>query len=190
MDVAAKSSGIAPHVPSTDRSQPNGWRNSHEDRRHRRHWPHRFNVVSRLQKRGHEVIAASPKTGINTITGEGLTDALIGAQVVVDLANSPDFEDHAVMAFFQTAGHNIAAAEQAAGVRHHIALSVVGSDRLPNSGYLRAKVAQEDLIKASGIPYTIMRSTQFFEFASGIAQAAPTGDGAPADRPLPAGRRG
>ena len=133
------------------------------------------NVVSRLQKRGHEVIAASPNTGINTITGEGLADALVGAQVVVDLANSPNFEDHAVMEFFQTAGRNLLAAEAAAGVRHHIALSVVGSDRLPLSGYLRAKVAQENLIKTASIPYTILRSTQFFEFAAGIAQSATNG---------------
>jgi uncharacterized protein YbjT (DUF2867 family) len=132
-------------------------------------------VVSNLRQKGHEVVAASPNTGVNTITGEGLADAIAGAQVVVDLANSPNFTDEAVMAFFTTAGRNIAAAEKAAGVRHHIALSVVGSDRLPDSGYLRAKLAQEELIKASGIPYTIIRSTQFFEFLGGIAQAATDG---------------
>lgn len=133
-------------------------------------------VVSNLRAKGHEVIAASPNKGVNTITGEGLNDAVSGAQVVIDLANSPDFADDAVMAFFTTAGRNIAAAEMSAGVRHHIALSVVGSDRLPESGYLRAKVAQEELIKASGIPYTIIRSTQFFEFLGAIAQSATDGE--------------
>ncbi len=133
-------------------------------------------VVSKLRQEGHEVIAASPNTGVNTITGEGLAEAVAGAQVVIDLANSPDFADDAVMAFFKTSGRNITAAEKAAGVRHHIALSVVGSDRLPESGYLRAKVAQEELIKASGIPYTIIRSTQFFEFLGGIAQSATDGE--------------
>ena len=132
-------------------------------------------VVTNLRQKGHEVVAASPNTGVNTITGEGLTEAVAGAQVVIDLANSPDFADDAVMAFFKTSGGNLAAAEKAAGVRHHVALSVVGSDRNPDSGYLRAKVAQEDLIKASGIPYTIIRSTQFFEFLGGIAQAATDG---------------
>ena len=133
-------------------------------------------VVSNLRQKGHEVIAASPNTGVNTITGEGLAEAVAGAQVVVDLANSPDFADDAVMAFFKTSGRNLMAAEKAAGVRHHIALSVVGTDRLPDSGYLRAKVAQEELIKASGIPYTIIRSTQFFEFLGGIAQSATDGE--------------
>ena len=109
-------------------------------------------------------MAASPDSGVNTITGEGLAEALAGAQVVVDVANSPSFEDRAVLEFFQTSGRNLLAAEAAAGVKHHIALSVVGADRLPDSGYLRAKMAQESLIKASGIPYTIVRSTQFFEF--------------------------
>lgn len=132
-------------------------------------------VVANLRQKGHEVIAASPNTGVNTITGQGLAEALAGAQVVVDLANSPDFADDAVMAFFKTSGSNLAAAEKAAGVRHHIALSVVGSDRNSDSGYLRAKVAQEEAIKASGIPYTIIRSTQFFEFLGGIAQAATDG---------------
>ena len=109
-------------------------------------------VVSNLSRKGHEVIAAAPNTGVNTITGEGLTEALAGAQIVIDVANSPSFADEAVLNFFQTAGRNLAAAEKVAGVRHHIALSVVGTDRLPESGYLRAKLAQEELIKASGIP--------------------------------------
>jgi uncharacterized protein YbjT (DUF2867 family) len=132
-------------------------------------------VVANLRQKGHEVIAASPNTGVNTITGEGLAGAVAGAQVVIDLANSPNFADDAVMAFFKTSGGNLAAAEKAAGVRHHIALSIVGSDRNPDSGYLRAKLVQEGLIKASGIPYTIIRSTQFFEFLGGIAQAATDG---------------
>ena len=132
-------------------------------------------VVLNLRKKGHEVLAASPDTGINTITGEGLAEAVAGAQVVVDLANAPDFSDGPVMAFFTTSGRNLMAAEKAAGVQHHVALSVVGSDRLPDSGYLRAKVVQEELIKASGIPYTIIRSTQFFEFLGGIAQSAADG---------------
>lgn len=130
------------------------------------------NVVTRLRQRGHEVLAASPRTGVNTLTGEGLAAALIGAQVVVDVANSPSFEDRAVMEFFETSGRHLLAAEDAAGVEHHLALSVVGSDRLPGSGYLRAKLVQERLIKASGIPYTILRSTQFFEFIGGIIEAA------------------
>lgn len=132
-------------------------------------------VVSNLRQKGHQVTAASPSTGVDTITGEGLSEAIAGAQAVIDVANSPSFEDAAVMAFFKTAGRNLGAAEKIAGVRHHIALSVVGSDRLPESGYLRAKVAQEELIKASGIPYTIVRSTQFFEFLGGIAQSATDG---------------
>lgn len=132
-------------------------------------------VVSNLRQKGHEVVAASLNTGVNTITGEGLAEALAGAQVVIDVANSPSFDDEAVMAFFTTSGRNLLAAEADAGVRHHIALSVVGTDRLPQSGYLRAKVAQEDLIKASGIPYTIVRSTQFFEFLGGIAQSSTDG---------------
>jgi uncharacterized protein YbjT (DUF2867 family) len=132
-------------------------------------------VVSRLRQKGHEAVAASPNSGVNTITGEGLAEALSGAQVVVDLANSPSFEDKAVLEFFETSGRNLLAAEAAAGVGHHIALSVVGTDRLPESGYLRAKVAQENLIKSSGIPYTIIRSTQFFEFVKGIAQSATVG---------------
>ena len=132
-------------------------------------------LVSRLRQKGHEVVAASPNSGVNTITGEGLADALAGAQVVVDVANSPSFEDKAVLEFFQTSGRNLLAAEAAAGVKHHVALSVVGADRLPDSGYLRAKFAQEKLIKASKIPYTIVRSTQFFEFVNGIAQSGTVG---------------
>ena len=133
-------------------------------------------LVALLRQRDQEVLAASPNTGVNTLTGEGLPEALAGAQVVVDVANSPSFEDTAVMEFFQTAGRNLLAAETAAGVRHHIALSVVGSDRLPDSGYLRAKVVQENLIKASGIPYTILRSTQFFEFVGRIADEGTDGN--------------
>jgi hypothetical protein len=120
-------------------------------------------------------VAASPASGVNTITGEGLAEALAGTPIVVDLANSPSFEDDAALKFFETSGRNLLAAEAAAGVGHHVALSIVGTDRLPDSGYLRAKMAQERLIKASGIPYTIVRSTQFFEFVSGIAQSATNG---------------
>jgi uncharacterized protein YbjT (DUF2867 family) len=134
------------------------------------------NIVSRLRLNGHETVAASPRTGVNTLTGEGLAEALAGAQVVVDVANSPSFEDRAVMEFFQTSGRNLLAAEAAAGVEHHVALSVVGPDRLPQSGYFRAKVAQEELIKASKIPYTILRSTQFFEFIEGIVNSGADGD--------------
>ncbi len=133
-------------------------------------------VVENLRRRGHEVIAGSPSTGINTITGEGLTGALAGAQVVVDVANAPVWEDKAVLEFFETSGRNLLAAEAAAGVGHHVALSVVGTERLLSSGYFRAKLAQEALIKASPIPYTIVRATQFFEFVGGIAQEATEGD--------------
>lgn len=129
-------------------------------------------VVSNLRQGGHEVAAASPNTGVNTMTGEGLAAAVAGTQVVIDVANSPSFADDAVMTFFKTSGRNLLAAEAEAGVRHHVALSVVGTDRLPDSGYLRAKLAQEELIRASGIPYTIVRSTQFFEFLDGIANAS------------------
>jgi uncharacterized protein YbjT (DUF2867 family) len=132
-------------------------------------------LVSKLRQSGHEVVAASPNSGVNTITGEGLAEALAGARVVVDVANSPSFEDRAVLEFFETSGRNLLVAEAAARVGHHVALSIVGADRVPDSGYLRAKVAQERLIKASKIPYTIVRSTQFFEFTSGIAQSATTG---------------
>jgi len=132
-------------------------------------------LVNNLRQRGHEVVAASPSSGVNTLTGEGVAKALEGAQVVVDVANSPSFEDKAVMEFFETSGRNLLAAEAATGVSHHVALSVVGADRLPASGYLRAKMAQENLIKASRIPFTIVRSTQFFEFVKGIAQSATEG---------------
>ena len=132
-------------------------------------------VVNNLRARGHGVVAASPSLGVNTFTGEGLAEALKGAQVVVDLANAPQWDDKAVLEFFETAGRNLLAAETTAGVRHHIALSIVGADRLPASGYLRAKVAQENLIKASKVPFTIVRSTQFFEFVKGIAQSATEG---------------
>ncbi|HEY9618940.1 MAG TPA: SDR family oxidoreductase [Crinalium sp.] len=128
-------------------------------------------LVNNLRQLGHEVLAASPRSGVNTITGEGLAQALAGAQVVVDVANSPSFEDEPVLEFFETSGHNLLAAETVAGVGHHVALSVVNADRLPDSGYMRAKVAQEKLIKDSKIPYTILRATQFFEFLSGIAQS-------------------
>jgi uncharacterized protein YbjT (DUF2867 family) len=129
-----------------------------------------------LRQGGHEVVAASPKTGVNSITGEGLKEALAGTQVVIDLANSPSFEDKAVLEFFETSGRNLHAAEAAAGVRHHVALSIVGTDRTPDNGYFRAKVAQEKLIEASGIPYTIIRSTQFMEFLGGIAASSADGN--------------
>ncbi|QGJ77729.1 SDR family oxidoreductase [Sinorhizobium meliloti] len=133
-------------------------------------------LVQNLRERGHDVLAAAPNTGVNTITREGLAGALDGADVVVDVANAPVWEDKAVLDFFETSGRNLLAAEAAAGVRHHVALSIVGSERLPDNGYFRAKVAQENLIKASGIPYSILRATQFFEFVGGIAQAAAVGD--------------
>jgi uncharacterized protein YbjT (DUF2867 family) len=132
-------------------------------------------LVNRLRQKGHEVVAASPNSGVNTITGEGLAAALAGAQVVVDVANSPSFEDKAVLEFFETSSRNLLAAEVASGVRHHVALSVVGTERLQESGYFRAKMAQENLIKASKIPYTIVHSTQFFEFMGGIAQSGTVG---------------
>jgi uncharacterized protein YbjT (DUF2867 family) len=132
-------------------------------------------VVLNLGHKGHEVLAASPRSGVNTVTGEGLAQALAGASVVVDVANAPSWDDEAVLAFFETSGRNLLAAEAAAGVGHHVALSVVGTDRLLASGYFRAKLAQENLIKACPIPYTIVRATQFFEFVGGIAQAATEG---------------
>src|SRR6201991_62856 len=131
--------------------------------------------VGILRQGGHELVAASPKSGVNSITGEGLKEAMAGTQVVVDLANSPSFEDKAVLEFFQTSGRNLGAAEAAAGVRHHVALSIVGTDRSDN-GYFRAKVAQEELSLASGIPYTIVRSTQFMEFLGGIADSSSAGN--------------
>jgi uncharacterized protein YbjT (DUF2867 family) len=132
-------------------------------------------TVAILRQRGHEVVAGSPKSGVNTITGEGLKEAMAGAQVVIHLANSPSFEDKAVLEFFETCGRNLLAAEAAADVRHHVALSIVGIDRTDN-GYFRAKVAQEKLIEASGIPYTIVRSTQFLEFLGGIAASSADGN--------------
>src|SRR5580700_1423747 len=132
-------------------------------------------TVAILRQGGHEVVAASPNSGVNTITGEGVNEAVAGAQVVIDLANSPSFEDKAVLEFFETSGRNLRAAEAAASVRHHVALSIVGTDRTDN-GYFRAKVAQEKLIGASGIPYTIIRSTQFMEFLGGIADSSADGN--------------
>jgi uncharacterized protein YbjT (DUF2867 family) len=133
-------------------------------------------VIEKLKQKGHEAIAAAPNTGVNTITGKGLKEALTGAQVVIDLENSPSFEDKAVLEFFETAGRNLLAAETAAGgVRHHVALSIVGIDRSDN-GYFRAKVAQEKLIKSSNIPYTIIRSTQFLEFLRAIADSGADGN--------------
>jgi uncharacterized protein YbjT (DUF2867 family) len=132
-------------------------------------------TADRLRKKGHDVVAASPSTGVNTVTGEGLAAALAGAQVVVDLANSPTFEEKAALAFFEASGHNLLGTEAAAGVRHHVALSVVGTDRLQTMGYFRGKMLQENLIAKAGIPYTIVRSTQFFEFMGAIAQSG--GDG-------------
>jgi uncharacterized protein YbjT (DUF2867 family) len=138
-------------------------------------------LVNILRQRGHDVMAASPSSGVNTLTGEGLAGALAGAQVVVDVANSPSFEDKPSMEFFETSGRNLLGAEKTAAVKHHVALSVVGTDRLTKSGpgslsgYFRAKLAQENLIKASGIPFTIVHATQFFEFAKNIAQSGTEG---------------
>ncbi len=132
-------------------------------------------LVKNLRDKRHDVVAASPKSGVNTLTGEGLDDALAGAQVVVDVANSPSFEDKAVLEFFEKSGRNLLAAERRAGVGHHVALSVVGTDRLADSGYFRAKLAQEKLIKASGSPYTILRATQFYEFLGAIADSNTVG---------------
>ena len=132
-------------------------------------------TVAILRQSGHEVVAASPQSGVNTVTGAGLKEVMAGTQVVIDLANSPSFEDKVVLEFFETSGRNVLAAEAAAGVRHHVALSIVAIDRTDN-GYFRAKVAQEKLIEASGIPYTIIRSTQFLEFLGGIAASGADGD--------------
>ena len=132
-------------------------------------------LASKLRQKGHEVVPAAPSTGVNTITGEGLDKALSGAEIVVDVANSPSFEDRAVLTFFETSGRNLLAAEAAAKVRHHVALSIVGTDRLPENGYFRAKLAQENLIRASKIPYTILRATQFFEFVGGIVDSSSDG---------------
>ncbi|MBK8211497.1 MAG: SDR family oxidoreductase [Rhodospirillales bacterium] len=133
-------------------------------------------TVAILRDGGHEVVAASPQSGINSITGEGLSEAMDSAQVVIDLANSPSFEDNAVLEFFETSGRNLLAAEAAAGVRHHVALSIVGTDRTPDNGYFRAKVAQEKLVEGSGIPYTIIRATQFLEFLGAIAASSVDGN--------------
>lgn len=133
-------------------------------------------TVAILRQGAHDVVAASPNSGVNTITGEGLEDAMAGAEVVVDLANSPSFEDKAVLEFFETSGRNLVLAEAAAGVRHHVALSIVGIDRTSDNGYFRAKVAQEKLIELSGIPYTIIRSTQFLEFLGAIAASSADGN--------------
>src|SRR4051812_21598034 len=133
-------------------------------------------VVEKLKQKGHELTAAAPNTGVNTITGEGLTEALAGADVVIDVANSPSFEDQAAMDFFQTAGRNLTAAEVAAGVRHHLALSVVGTERLQDSGYFRAKLAQERLIKSSPILYPLIRPPHFYEFVRAFPHFSPEGD--------------
>ncbi|WP_175799775.1 SDR family oxidoreductase [Burkholderia ambifaria] len=133
-------------------------------------------VVTLLGEAGHQVLAASPSTGVNIITGEGLADALTGADVVVDVVNAPSWEPQAVLDFFRTAARNLGKAEVAAGVRHHVALSIVGCDRMPENGYFAAKVAQEQAIEAAGVPYTIVRATQFMEFIGGIADAG-TADG-------------
>jgi uncharacterized protein YbjT (DUF2867 family) len=133
-------------------------------------------LVDKLREDGHDALAASPDTGVDTLTGEGLAEALEGAQVVVDVANAPNWSDDEVLEFFQTTSRNVLAAETTAGVRHHVALSVVGADRLGESGYMRAKVAQEDAIKAGGVPYTILRATQFFEFIGRIADSSMDGE--------------
>src|SRR4051812_1963910 len=133
-------------------------------------------TVALLRQGENEVVAASPNTGVNTITGAGLDEAMAGTEVVIDLANSPSFGDKAVLEFFETSGRNLLAAEKAAGVRHHVALSIVGTDRSPENGYFRAKVAQEKLIEASGIPYTIIRATQFLEFLGTIANSSADGN--------------
>ena len=132
-------------------------------------------LAAKLREKGDEVIQAAPSTGVNTITGEGLEKALSGAEIVVDVANSPSFEDNAALKFFETSGRNLLAAEAAANVRYHVALSIVGTDRLPECGYFRAKLAQENLIRAAKIPYTILRATQFFEFVGGIVDSSSDG---------------
>lgn len=134
------------------------------------------NLVMRLRERGHEVVAASRSSGTDAVTGVGLPTALEGADVVVDVANSPSFEDAAVLAFFEASSRNLLSVEKVAGVAHHVALSVVGADRLPDSGYMRAKVAQEKLIRSGGIPHTILRATQFFEFVGSIADSGADGN--------------
>lgn len=133
-------------------------------------------LVNGLHERGHQAVAAAPSTGVNSITREGLAETMDGADVVVDVANAPSWEDQAVLDFFETSTRNLLAAGKAAGVKHHVVLSIVGSERLPDNGYFRAKVAQEALVKDSGLPYTVLRATQFFEFVEGIAQAGTVGD--------------
>jgi uncharacterized protein YbjT (DUF2867 family) len=133
-------------------------------------------LVEKLREEGHNPLAASPDTGVNTITGDGLAEALEGAQVVVDVSNSPEMDDDAVLDFFQTSARNLLGAESAAGVKHHVLLSIVGADRLPESGYLRAKVAQEDVVKAGSTPYTVLRASQFFEFIGRLADSSSTGE--------------
>src|SRR5215475_2495816 len=133
-------------------------------------------TVAILGEEGHEVVGGSPKSGVNTITGKGLKEAMAGAAVAIDLANSPSFEDKAVLEFFETSGRNLLAAEAAAGLKHHVALSIVGTVRTPDNGYFRAKVAQEKLIEASGVPYTIVRATQFMEFLGAIAASSVDGN--------------
>src|SRR5690349_10768532 len=133
-------------------------------------------VVQKLTAQGHQALAATPNTGVDATTGQGLAEALAGAQVVVDVSNAPNWEDAAVLAFFESSARNIARAEKDAGVRHHVALSVVGTERLQDSGYFRAKLVQENLIKSAGIPYTIVRATQFFEFLKGIAASGVAGE--------------
>jgi uncharacterized protein YbjT (DUF2867 family) len=133
-------------------------------------------LVNNLRERGHDVLAASPSTGVNSITREGLAEAMNGTDVVVDVANAPSWEDQAVLDFFETSSRNLLAAEAAAGVRHHVALSIVGTELLPEAGYFRAKAAQESLIKASCVPYTLLRATQFFEFVGGIVQSFTVGE--------------
>src|SRR5580692_8773842 len=133
-------------------------------------------LVPKLRQDGHEAVAASPNSGVNTVTGEGLAEVLKGASVVVDVSNAPSWEDSAVMNFFETSTRNLLASEAAAGVGHHVALSVVGSDRMLESGYFRAKIAQENLIKSFSIPYSIVRATQFFEFVKGIADFSTDGN--------------
>jgi uncharacterized protein YbjT (DUF2867 family) len=133
-------------------------------------------LVNKLREHGHEAIPAAPNTGVNTLTGEGLAEVLKGASTVVDVSNSPSWEDAAVLNFFETSTHNLLTYGAAAGVRHHVALSVVGTDRLSESGYFRAKIAQEKLIQESSIPYSIVRATQFFEFLKGLADISMVGD--------------
>jgi uncharacterized protein YbjT (DUF2867 family) len=133
-------------------------------------------VVAKLKQKGHETLAAAPNTGVNTVTGEGLKEVMAGAQAVIDISNSPPSEDKAVLEFFETSGRNLLAAEAAAGVRHHLVLSIVGTDRMPDNGYFRAKAVQENLIRKSGIPYTIIRSTQFLESLRGIAASSADGN--------------